>query len=161
MSSHRDYEFTNSWYSKKTSPLERLLIVAVAVLLIPWVQMARDWETEKPKAPTRTSYQNRFLLTSQVLWRNSLVRIVRVRLPNTVLGYRRILASDEGLAFRPEGQSISVLAISRNAKPILEGNFISYIDPAHLPGDLVKTLELPFHSGVLKDYLLVPEVVTR
>jgi len=92
---------------------------------------------------------------------NSSVRMVKLRLPNSVLKFQRNLASaSDGDSFRLEGRTdeIPFIAVSMSAQKFLDQMAVSYIHPKSLPPGLINSSRLPFNSSALTQFLLLPDL---
>lgn len=164
MSYHSDetqWSFKNitrqSWWNKNTFKQGLwLLFISPFIFLLEMAlyQKARE-------AVLNPSHDTRLKTVSYELLKTPSIRIIKINCPEKVLQFSRGLATSMSLtgSIQRNGDQVKMWAVSRNAKNLLVYRDIRYIDPVALPTELKASLQLPFDSGLLTNFLLIPQVI--
>jgi hypothetical protein len=89
------------------------------------------------------------------------VRLVKMRLPKSLLNYQRNIASAEDggtLRLSARAELIPMIAVSQGARRFLDQSLVTYVDPHTIPARMFSTAKLPFSLSALNNFLLIPDL---
>jgi len=127
------------------------------LLLCPLVYELEVQGLKKLRRMWNPSPAKKFSAAYLDLLRDRQVHMIRLKLPGEVMRYQRILASRGSLPSYFDG-NVPMLAVSRNARNILERHALNYVDPTYFPTEVRAGLDLPFSRKDLSRYLFIRDL---